>query len=611
MIVDTTTWQRVETRLRKQAAVEGSSLRPGRPPGTGKHVYLVSGLLRCGTCEGPMSIIGGRVLANGTRCVTFGCTNYYSRGESICGNSLTISEKRTTGALLESLRELFTAPETITRLTNSIAAKVQRLAKPTESSATPAMIAEIEGRIRNLTEALAAMSASAALLQKLGDEERRLAELKAARRAGDVGQSVKAPTEAQVRGLLADLVGTLEADPLAGREALAAIMSPVKLTPKTAPRGYECRAVLRPLESLGLSSGAEVSKKYGSGGEIRQCIYRFLLHFIAGATLTTSFSATACTEFLPRLLLRPRLHRRAGYQHGGDDREWHRDREQTDPHGEAQHHRGARRGKRHGRVDRRCVWLGERDERQPAIQRAPMQRARVDHGVGFGLGLGFGLLQDLGHRKRLLPVFPAVGAVASSTSVSLPRWLRGLGLSSRSRQSPPGVRVGSSRSLASESIPTTSVLDLLVHSRRHPSRRSCWVVLRLAESRLGCRVESSCLRLRHSSPQASCRRTAIWLSRPCTMHDLSQVYGMTGHEQLGLFMRRQQPPPLPHEHPPSEPCTCGHVVAVRRNTEEYEPWRWDHSPNKLCATWASRMPCSTGSAPANTSGNFASHLRSG
>lgn len=262
VIIDTQTWAAAHARLKRQTA------HGGRPPGTGKSTYLVSGLLRCGTCGGSMSIIGGRVLTNGTRCVTFGCTTYYTRGSSICGNSLTISEKRITGALIESLRELFGAPEVVQRLTESIAAKVEKLAKPAKARVTPRMVAEVEARVRQLAENLARMPASAAMLEKLADEERRLIELKATKRSNDPGQIVKAPTETQVRRSLAEMVTTFESDPVAGREALAEMMSPITLTETKKPRGYRCRAEFRLPDSLGLSSRAEVSKKSSSGGRI-------------------------------------------------------------------------------------------------------------------------------------------------------------------------------------------------------------------------------------------------------------------------------------------------------------------------------------------------------
>jgi Recombinase zinc beta ribbon domain len=60
-----------------------------------RRVYLVSGLLRCGTCGGPMTIAGSKVKA-GVRYVSFGCTAHASRGPAICANGSTISERKIT-----------------------------------------------------------------------------------------------------------------------------------------------------------------------------------------------------------------------------------------------------------------------------------------------------------------------------------------------------------------------------------------------------------------------------------------------------------------------------------------------------------------------------------
>lgn len=261
-IIDMATWRRAEAQLRRRTE------SGGRPPGSGRHTYLLSGLLRCGVCEGPMSIIGGRTLKNGSRCVTFGCTTRHTRGTSECSNSLTISEKRITAALLESLRELFAAPDVVRRLTGGIAARVEKLAMPSRGKVTAGMISEVENRIRQLTETLAMAPASQALLQKLGEEERKLAELKAAKRTAPPPKSVKAPTAEQVRGYLADMVGTFEADPAAGRDALAEMISPLTLTPKTTPRGYECRAVFRSVDSSALVARPGSLRSHGSGGRI-------------------------------------------------------------------------------------------------------------------------------------------------------------------------------------------------------------------------------------------------------------------------------------------------------------------------------------------------------
>ena len=49
-IVNRAVWERVSARLARQHRGRG------RPPGAGSHAYLVSGLLKCGVCGGPMSI---------------------------------------------------------------------------------------------------------------------------------------------------------------------------------------------------------------------------------------------------------------------------------------------------------------------------------------------------------------------------------------------------------------------------------------------------------------------------------------------------------------------------------------------------------------------------
>lgn len=258
-VVDPGTWERVQSRLCAQT--RGG----GRPAGVGIRTYLTSGLLRCGACGGSMSVVGQRMKA-GVRYATFGCSAHFSRGSAICNNGLTISERRMTSALIESMRELFTAPDVVRRMTASIATKVERLTRPGTAS-TGDTITQIERRIANLTEALAAAPASAAILDKLAQEERRLASARESQRAELPIQGLKAPTEQQVGRFLADLVTTLRADPAAGRQVLADIMSPVTLTPKTAPRGYQCRAEFRlpgTLEAVG--SAASVLEKVSSGG---------------------------------------------------------------------------------------------------------------------------------------------------------------------------------------------------------------------------------------------------------------------------------------------------------------------------------------------------------
>jgi DNA invertase Pin-like site-specific DNA recombinase len=88
-IVPRDLFDRVQARL---ARVNRIGTHGGRPAGAGQRPYLVSGLLKCSSCGGPMSV-HGQTTKNGVRYANFACTANRSRGASVCANSSSISEK--------------------------------------------------------------------------------------------------------------------------------------------------------------------------------------------------------------------------------------------------------------------------------------------------------------------------------------------------------------------------------------------------------------------------------------------------------------------------------------------------------------------------------------
>src|SRR6266542_3775614 len=82
-------WDTAQNRLNGHGS---RGKKRGRPPESGKHLYLVSGLLRCGVCGGRMGVVGART-ENNHRWPQYGCSTNRSRGNAICANTLTISEK--------------------------------------------------------------------------------------------------------------------------------------------------------------------------------------------------------------------------------------------------------------------------------------------------------------------------------------------------------------------------------------------------------------------------------------------------------------------------------------------------------------------------------------
>jgi site-specific DNA recombinase len=207
----------------------------GRPAGTGKHVYLISGLLRCGVCGGSMTVVGRKQKAD-VSYARFGCTAHASRGSSICANALSVSERRASRTLVDALRGKLARPELVERFVSVFTQRAAaRLSETAPTDGLPERLRDCERRVANLTEALAKVGWSEALAAKLREEEAILGRLKAERTAAGrrpVAPVVPHPTV--IAGYLENLFALLDADPVRGREVLARFLSPVVMTPENA-----------------------------------------------------------------------------------------------------------------------------------------------------------------------------------------------------------------------------------------------------------------------------------------------------------------------------------------------------------------------------------------
>lgn len=96
-IIDKETWDAVQARHRVQPKQPTRRTRDGR-----YHEHLLSGLLRCGTCGSPMSIVG-RKAQDGLTWASYGCSVNHSRGATVCPNSRTVSERIADATVLELL----------------------------------------------------------------------------------------------------------------------------------------------------------------------------------------------------------------------------------------------------------------------------------------------------------------------------------------------------------------------------------------------------------------------------------------------------------------------------------------------------------------------------
>ena len=126
-IIDAETWDLVQARLeagRRQMATpvvpageEAAYPTPNRGArlaGARRPAWLLSGLVRCGLCHGPLSVMG-----SGGR---LGCANHVERGT--CTNKRTLLRDKLVSRVLVGLKERLLAPELVEEFVRSFVAEV-------------------------------------------------------------------------------------------------------------------------------------------------------------------------------------------------------------------------------------------------------------------------------------------------------------------------------------------------------------------------------------------------------------------------------------------------------------------------------------------------------
>jgi DNA invertase Pin-like site-specific DNA recombinase len=210
-IVSEELWAAARARMTR---VDGAPKLQGRPPRT-----LFGGLLRCQACAGPM------VAVNSHR---YGCNTYKDRGPTACTNSATVSRDVVDRRMLTEVRTELEAPAALAELQ---AAVREALAEHTRASTageakTRHRLAELDGEIGRLVDAVVAVGVSPALSQRLQaaeDEVRTLRAELAAVAPASVSE-LSGDLIATYRRMLLQLRDVLQSDDLERTRALLADM---------------------------------------------------------------------------------------------------------------------------------------------------------------------------------------------------------------------------------------------------------------------------------------------------------------------------------------------------------------------------------------------------
>jgi site-specific DNA recombinase len=259
-LVPADVWSKVQAR---HAANGRGSRRPARKG----VVHPLSGVLLCGTCGSPMTIVGGKTIGD-RRVYNYGCGTRQSRGASACSNKSTVSEARILEASLAALRSLLSSDDFESWVADEALEVRRELERATqradERAAAEADVRAAQKRIDNLTEAICSVGVNDILAAKLRAEEKKLLDAKQ-RLATAVAPKKAPPVPPVVTATVMKLMDRLEVlaqhKPAEAREALAGIIESIVLTP--GPDGYSAKLVLKN-EAATLGGGRFV--QHGCGG---------------------------------------------------------------------------------------------------------------------------------------------------------------------------------------------------------------------------------------------------------------------------------------------------------------------------------------------------------
>lgn len=167
-IVSLELWNRVQSRLDRLKQIYGDNGR--KPVNRGaSSSYLLSGILRCGTCDAKLIIVSG-----GKKGARYGCPQHWNR--KACPNGITVRHEELERLIFQELQAAVLCPDSVEYAVSKLLNVQGRKNAATERERR---IKELQGEIQRTVAAIAAIGHSEALANGLKEREAELRELSA------------------------------------------------------------------------------------------------------------------------------------------------------------------------------------------------------------------------------------------------------------------------------------------------------------------------------------------------------------------------------------------------------------------------------------------------
>ncbi len=243
-IVPETLWKAAHDRIARTYEVylrQNNGRLYGKPESGLESNYLLSGFLKCGLCGGNLVVIRRTGKQRRTKLV-FVCGAHRT---GACSNKYEIGLNEITEAILGHFKQEFLHPAALGKLLmqewKDRAEEPERIA--TERKAVESALRGIETKLQNLVNAVAAGGDAKPLVVAIKKLEQERADLHAklehlqgldqAREDFDLATWLE-----EIKEVLADLKGTLEGAPQAGRQIIRRLLDgPITVTPRTDSAG--------------------------------------------------------------------------------------------------------------------------------------------------------------------------------------------------------------------------------------------------------------------------------------------------------------------------------------------------------------------------------------